>query len=124
MDLLQSHTKGEAKMLVQGLGYSGQNYALALRELKFAFGHRVSVARAYINEIVTGNVLPSFDASSLRTFYVSVRDCITTLRQLNYINEIYSSDVLRRTSGRNPNDKRTSGMNLYVMLVAPGYRLC
>jgi hypothetical protein len=44
MDILQSHVKGEAKALIEGLGYSGRNYAMTLKELKFAFGHRVAVA--------------------------------------------------------------------------------
>ena len=46
MVLLQSHVKGDAKRLIQGLGYSGCNYAQTLKELKFAFGHRIKVAQA------------------------------------------------------------------------------
>jgi hypothetical protein len=106
MDLLQSHLKGEAKRLIQGLGYSGRNYVQALKELKFVFGHRVSVARAYVNVLTNGGIIPSCDSLALRNFYVSVRDCVTTLRQMNYVSELSSGDVLQRTSKRIPNDKR------------------
>jgi hypothetical protein len=106
MDLLQSHVKGEAKRLIQGLGYSGVNYAQSLKELKFVFGHRVNVARAYVNAITSGNIVPSGDAIALRSFYVSVRDCITTLNQMSYTGELHSSDVIQRAIKRIPSDKR------------------
>ena len=51
MALLQMHVKGEAKKLIQGLGYSGRNYTQCLKELKFAFGHKLAVARAYIDGV-------------------------------------------------------------------------
>ena len=106
IEILQSHVKGDAKRVIQGLGYSGRNYAQCLQELKFAFGHRVSVARAYVNAITSGSVIASGDSSALRSFYITVRDCITTLRQMCYTSEINSSDVLQRTARRIPNDKR------------------
>ena len=107
MDLLQSHVKGEAKRLIEGLGYSARNYAQSLKELKFAFGHRVAVARAYVNAVTSGSPLPTCDSTALRNFYISVRDCTTTLRQMDYTDEIRSSDVLQRASRRIPADKRT-----------------
>ena len=107
MDLLQSHVKGEARKLIQGLGYSGRNYAQSLKELKFAFGHRVHVARAYINSLTSGGILQSCDANALRNFYVAVRDCVTTLHQMNYTSELFSCDILQRVSRRIPSDKRT-----------------
>ena len=106
MDRLQSHVSADAKRLIQGLGYSGQNYAQSLKELKFAFGHRAAVAKAYINAVMSGSVIPSGDAVALRNFYISVRDCITTLNQMNYTGELNSSEVLQRTARRIPNDKR------------------
>lgn len=106
MDLLQSHVSSEAKQLIQGLGYSGRNYVQALKELKFAFGHKVTVARAYLNAVTSGNIVPSGDPAALRSFYIAVRDCVTTLEQINYIGELASSDVLLRAARRIPNDKR------------------
>ena len=106
MDLLQSHVKGEAKRLIEGLGFSSRNYALALKELKFAFGHRIAVARAHIGTITKGNVIAAGDPIALRNFYVLVRDCIATLGQMNYVSEISSGDVLQRTACRIPFDKR------------------
>ena len=104
MDLLQSHLKGEACSLVRGLGYSGRNYAQALKELKNAFGHRVRVARAYLDTVSTGSIIPG-DASALRQFYVSIRDCVITLQQLHYSSDLYSSDILLKTAKRLPQDK-------------------
>ena len=106
MDILQSHVTGEAKKLILGLGYSGRNYAQSLKELKFAFGHKASVARAYINSVTSGGTISQGDSTALRTFYISVRDCLTTLQQLNYVGELYSTDVLQRALRRIPIDKR------------------
>ncbi|KAK6186774.1 hypothetical protein SNE40_006050 [Patella caerulea] len=105
MDLLQSHLKGEARILVEGLGYSGRNYALALKELKNAFGHRVKVARAFLDKITTGPIIPSRDIVGLRKFYISIRDCVTTLQQLNYMSDLGSCDILMKTAKRLPADK-------------------
>ena len=41
IDLLQSHVMGDASKIIHGLTYSGKNYAVALKELKTAFGHRM-----------------------------------------------------------------------------------
>ena len=106
MDLLQSHVRGEAKTVIQGLGYSGRNYAMALQELKFAFGHRVKVARACIGVITSGNPLQSGDSVGLRNFYISVRDCVNTLQMMNYVSEINSGEVLLKATKRIPNEKR------------------
>ncbi|XP_074659583.1 uncharacterized protein LOC141912256 [Tubulanus polymorphus] len=106
-DLLQSHVKGEARELIQGLGFSGCNYARSLKELKFVFGHRVHVARAYIGSITNGPPTNSYDSISLRSFYISVRDCLITLKQMNYLSEIGSSDLLQKVVKRIPIDKRS-----------------
>ena len=81
MNILQSHVEGEAQLLIQGLGYSSRNYAQCLKELKFAFGHRALVAKALLNDIITGSPVSPDNAISLRHFYTSVRDCIKTLKQ-------------------------------------------
>ncbi|XP_074651618.1 uncharacterized protein LOC141906273 [Tubulanus polymorphus] len=107
MDALQTHVKGEAKKLIQGLGFSGKNYARSLKELKFVFGHRVHVARAHIDSITNGPVVNPNDSISLRNFYIPVRDCLITLNRMNYTSEISSSDLLQKTVKRLPIDKRS-----------------
>ena len=62
MDLLQSQLRGEASQLVRGLGYSGKNYVQTLKELKNAFGHKIKVARAFLNTIISGPAVSSHDA--------------------------------------------------------------
>ena len=105
MDLLQSHVKGDAQKLVRGLGYTGRNYGLALKELKAAFGHHLLVARAYIEGVTSGPAIPTHDPVAMREFYVKIRDCITTLDQLHYRADLSSSDTLLRASKRLPADK-------------------
>ena len=105
MELLQSHLKGEAHSLVRGLGYSGRNYAQSLQELKRAFGHRIQVARAYLDRLCTGSVISSRDSVALQQFYINVRDCVTTLKQLHYTSYLYGSETLLRASRRLPIDK-------------------
>ena len=113
MDLLQSHVTGEAKQLIQGLGYSGRNYAQSLKELKFAFGHKINIVRAFINCVISGNIIADGDSVGLRNFYVDVRDCIATLRQMNYTSELNNNDVLQRALSKIPYDKR-SAWNDYI----------
>ncbi|XP_074651579.1 uncharacterized protein LOC141906235 [Tubulanus polymorphus] len=105
MDILLSKTKGEARKLIYGLGYSGRNYAQALQELKRVLGHKVLVARAYINSVAAGPVVQS-STFALRDFYTSIRDCLTTLAQLNYTNELSSCELLQRVARRLPFEKR------------------
>ena len=105
MDLLQSHVKGDAQKLVRGLGYTGRNYGLALKELKAAFGHHLLVARAHIEGVTSGPAIPTHDPVAMREFYVKIRDCITTLDQLHYRADLSSSDTLLRASKRLPADK-------------------
>ena len=105
MNLLQSHLKGDASMMVKGLGYSGHNYAQALQALRHAFGHRVRVAAAYLKNITSGPAIPSNDPISLRKFYIDVRDNVMTLKQLQYTSDLYSFDTLMRTARRLPANK-------------------
>jgi hypothetical protein len=102
IDLLQSHLKGEAKILVEGIGYSGRCYAEALQELKRHFGHRNKVARAYLDQVLVGSNVPSRNPAALRKFYIDLRDCIITLTQLHYTSDIVGTDVLLRAAKRIP----------------------
>ena len=52
-------------------------------------------------------MLQSGDSSAVREFYICVRDCITTLMQLNYLYELGSCDVLTRATMRLPYEKRS-----------------
>ena len=99
MDILQSHLRGEAKHLVSGLGYSGKNYAEALKELKRAFGHKIKVARAFLNTVTVGPPVAPRDAQAIRRFYVALRDCETTLQQLNFSSDLYSYDNVLKVRG-------------------------
>ncbi|XP_064643076.1 uncharacterized protein LOC135497244 [Lineus longissimus] len=104
-DLLQSHVSGVAQQMVRGIGYSGRCYADALQELKLAFAHRNLVARAYLDQITTGPIVPSRNPMAFRQFYVDVRDCILTLQQLTYTSDLQGTDLLLRVSKRLPADK-------------------
>ena len=110
---LQSHLRSEAKHLVSGLGYSGKNYAEALKELKRAFGHKIKVARAFLNTVTVGPPVAPRDAQALHRFYVALRDCVTTLQQLNYSSDLYSYDNVLKIANRIPLDK-VARWNSYV----------
>ena len=105
MDILQSHLVGDAQNLVQGIDFTGMCYAEALQELKRTFGHRNKVARAYLNEVTVGAVLPSHNLASLRNFFINVRDCITTLTKLCYTMDLQETETLVRATRRLPTDK-------------------
>jgi hypothetical protein len=105
MDLLMSHLEGDAKHFVVGIGSSGRYYAEALMELRRQFGHKQKVARAYFEKVTTGPVLASHNASALRQFYTTIRDCINTLTDLGYHSDINGTDVLMRAAKRLPKDR-------------------
>ena len=117
MDLLQSHLRGEASQLVRGLGYSGKNMCKHYRNLKNAFGHKIKVARAFLNTIISGLVVSSDDAYALQRFYMSIRDCVTTLQQLHYTPDLLSSDIVVKTASRIPYEK-VARWNAHVRHVA------
>ncbi|XP_064650046.1 uncharacterized protein LOC135501725 [Lineus longissimus] len=107
MDILQSHLAGDAQKLVQGIGFSGKCYAEALLELKLTLGHRNKVARAYLDAVTRGPLVPAHSVQALRDFFVNVRDAIITLTKLNQTMDLLGSDILMRAARRLPNNKIT-----------------
>lgn len=100
--ILQNHLTGRAKQLTVGLGYHGRSYARALKDLKTNFGHRSVVARAYLEQITRGPVIPNRDRKALQTFQIAIRDCLFTLGQMCYDSDIGSTETISSAIRRLP----------------------
>ena len=100
--LLRQHLLGEAKQSVRAFSQDWEGYVLSLKKLKFLFGQRSQIARAVLTSITKGNAIKEDDSRALSQFYYDVSDCLTTLKQLNYASDLYSSDTLLQVVKRLP----------------------
>ncbi len=99
---LLQRLKGEAKQAVRAYSQDWAGYVRSLQRIKFLFGQRSQIARAVLTSITKGNAIPDDDPGALSQFYYDVSDCLTTLEQLNYASDLYSSDTLLQAVKRLP----------------------
>ena len=102
MAYLIQHLEGEAKCACQGFTNDWLGYVMALKRLKYMFGQKSRVAQAHIDKVTRGRSIQNDDVPGLVQFYYTLSDCIVKLRQLNYVSDMYSSDVLRQAVRRLP----------------------
>ena len=99
---LIQHLTDEAKRSVKGLPNNWRGYVLALKRLKFLFGDKSKIAEAIIYKMTRGKPINNDDRKGLTDYYYTISDCLVILKQLNYVSDLYSSDVLRRAVGKLP----------------------
>ena len=99
---LMQHMDGEAKRALKAFSSSKVGYILALKRLKYMFGQRSQISQAYISKLTYGKPIANDDEKALLEYYYAMSDCIISLKQLNYIYDLHSTDVLRRSIRRLP----------------------
>ena len=99
---LNQHLRGEAKSSVKGYVNDPFGYVMALRTLKHLFGRRAIIARAVLERVLKGKVIGSDDRKGLSSFYYNINECLVTLKQLNYISDLHSSETLQQAVQRLP----------------------
>ena len=99
---LVQRLEGPAERSVSRFTHDARGYVLSLKRLKFMFGQKTRIAQATLREVTTGEIVQNSDRDGLSDFYYSVSDCLVTLRLLNYVSDLYSSDTLRLASRRLP----------------------
>ena len=100
--LLLQHLREEAKSAVKGYANDPHGYVMSLKTLKYLFGQRSTVARATLSRVTKGKSIGNDDVRGLSDFYYSINECLVTLKQLNYVADLYSSDTLRQAVERLP----------------------
>ena len=100
--LVVQHLKGEAKLAVQGNTMDWRGYVLSLKRLKFLFGQRSEIARHVLQTVTSGKPVGDNDFDALAQYYYTVCNCLTTLKQLDFASDLYSSDTLRQAVKRLP----------------------
>ncbi len=100
--LLVQHLEDEAKRSVKGFNNDTRGYVMSLKRIKHLFGQKPMVARAVLGKVTKGKALQNEDVKGLTQFYYDIGDCLTTLRQLNYVSDLYSSDTLQQAVQRLP----------------------
>ena len=66
------------------------------------FGQRSAIARAVLLNVTRGRSIEDHDPEGLSDFYYTVSECLTTLNQLNYASDLYSTDTLLQAVKRLP----------------------
>ncbi len=99
---LLDHLVGEPKTSVKCFSDHWKGYVSALKSLKFTFAQRNQIAEATLAAVIHGKSVPDDETEGLTDFYYTVRECLVTLKQLNYVSDLHSSDTLRQTSQRLP----------------------
>ena len=100
--LLQQHLRGEAKSSVRGYINDVCGYVMSLQTLKHLFGRRSTISRAVLQKVVKGKQIGSDDVKALSAFYYSINECLVTLKQLNHISDLHSSETLQQAIQRLP----------------------
>ena len=99
---LTQHLKGEALKSVEGFSNDNQGYVYSLQKLKYLFGNKIVVAQSVIRKITKGRQVPEYDSKALANFYFEIAACLNTLVKMNYVADIYSTDLLRQTLSKLP----------------------
>ena len=101
---LMQQLDGPAERSVSGYTHDSRGYVLSLKRLKFLFGRKSKVAPATIRSVTQGERIKRDDNEGLVEFYYTISDCLITLRLLNYVSDLYSTETLERATSRLPND--------------------
>ena len=99
---LLQHLSGEAKRSVQGYPENRSGYIGSLKRLKFMFGQRSRIAQAALQRVTSGKTIGNDDQAGLVEYYYTISDCLITLKRLNYVSDLHSSDTLRQAVRRLP----------------------
>ena len=99
---LTQHLKGEALKSIEGFSNDNQGYVNSLKKLKYLFGNKVVVAQSVIQKITKYRQVPEYDTKALANFYFEISTCLNTLLKMNYVADIYSTDLLRQTLSKLP----------------------
>ena len=75
---------------------------MSLKKLKYLFGQRPRIAQAVLAKVINEKMIQNDDVKGLSELSYSINDCLVTLKQLNYMSDLYSSDTLRQAVRRLP----------------------
>ena len=99
---LHQAVRGEVKRSIQGFRNDFEGYVMALKRIKYMFGQRSRIAESVIGKVVNYRPINNRDQDSLTEFYYTLSDCLVTLRKLNYVSDLYSTDILRQACTKLP----------------------
>ena len=86
-------------------------YKEARSILSRIFGEPYHIATAHVNQLTNGPVIKAYDGSALLGFSMQLKSCVNTLTAIGYLNDINSSDNLRRIVERLPFYIRTKWLS-------------
>ena len=88
--------EGEAKgeHLIFSIDKNG--YILELKRLKCIFGLKFRIVKHIISKLTWEIPVLNDDDKELLVNCYTKNDCVVTIKQLNYVNDLHSTDVLRQ----------------------------
>ena len=99
---LTQHLKGEALRSIEGFANDDHGYVNSLKKLKYLYGNKVLVAQSVIRKITKFRQVADSDSKSLANFYFEISTCLNTLLKMNYVADVYSTDLLRQILSKLP----------------------
>ena len=75
------------------------SYPCSLKRLKFLFKQSSTAAKAVLSDVTTRQQVANKNTNALAKLYHSKSNCINSLPQLNYTDDLNSSDVLDKVVG-------------------------
>ena len=110
---LLQYCSGKAKEAIKSCATldPSHGYEEARKILSRCFGEPYHIAEAHVNKITNGSPLKPFDRTGLLDFALQMKSCENTLEAIGYLNEINSSDNLRRIAERLPFNLRSKWLS-------------
>ena len=88
MQHLQNSVTSKAKTAIEGYGYSGESYDVAMAELKTRFGKPSSVIKATLGKLRACKRLQNNDPEGVRNYSDLVSTTVWTLSRFGYTNDL------------------------------------
>ena len=66
------------------------------------FGQKSQISQAYISKLTERKLISNDHDKALLKYYYTMSDCVVALKQLNYVYNLHSTDVVRQTIRRLP----------------------
>ena len=123
---LLQYCSGKAKEAIKSCATLDPSigYNEARRILSKCFGDPYHIAISHVNKLTNGHPMKPYDASGLLDFALQLKSCVNTLTAIGYLNEINSSDNLRRIAERLPYNLKSKWLSrtrsLRTVSIRPG----
>ena len=101
---LVQYTSGPAQELMRSClsMQEEEGYVEARRLLKERYGRSYKIAAAHVKRLIEGPSIKPEDGSALEQFSIQLSSCVSTLKEIGYVNKLDNPDNLKKIIDRLP----------------------